>query len=147
MVLKAFLDTNIILDVFHRDRPFHLSAKELFSYLDANKFEAFYSESVLTSMTYILRKAMTPPQINSAIKYLIHKVHLLPCFQSLIQSSLAKNPPDFEDALLYEIALHHQLDYFITSNIKDFKTIEMAALPVVKAEVFNNILKKEEKYN
>jgi len=140
MAYKVFLDTNIVLDIFHRDRPFYDEAVELFYYLDENKFNAFYSESVLTTIAYVLRKKMTSKEINKAIINLNKKINFLPCFSSLPDKSLLKDPPDFEDGLLYEIALHHQLDYFITSNTKDFKTIQNALLPVINAKGFNKIL-------
>ena len=120
MAYKVFLDTNIVLDIFHRDRPFSNEAVQLFYRLDENKFTAFYSESVLTTMTYVLRKTMKAGEINNAIINLNKKINFLPCYSSLLDKSLQNDPPDFEDALLYEIALHHQLDYFITSNTKDF---------------------------
>lgn len=140
MAYKVFLDTNIVLDIFHRDRPFYHEALQLFYYLDENRFTAFYSESVLTTMAYVLRKRMTAGEINKAIINLNKRINFLPCFPSLPYKSLQKDPPDFEDALLYEIALHHQLDYFITSNIKDFKTIQKSMLPVINAKGFNKIL-------
>lgn len=140
MAYKVFLDTNIVLDIFHRDRPFYDEAVELFYYLDENKFNAFYSESVFTTIAYVLRKKMTSKEINKAIINLNKKINFLPCFSSLPDKSLLKDPPDFEDGLLYEIALHHQLDYFITSNTKDFKTIQNALLPVINAKGFNKIL-------
>ena len=140
MAYKVFLDTNIVLDIFHRDRPFYDGAVELFYYLDENKFKAFYSESVLTTMAYVLRKRMTSKEINKAIINLNKKINFLPCFSYLPDKSLLKDPPDFEDGLLYEIALHHQLDYFITSNIKYFKTIQNTLLPVINAKGFNKIL-------
>ena len=140
MAYKVFLDTNIVLDIFHRDRPFYDEAVELFYYLDENKFNAFYSESVLTTIAYVLRKRMTSKEINKAIINLNKKINFLPCFSSLPDKSLLKDPPDFEDGLLYEIALHHQLDYFITSNTKDFKTIQNPMLPVLNAKGFNKIL-------
>ena len=59
---------------------------------------------------------------------------------SLPDKSLLKDPPDFADALLYEIALHHHLDYFLPSNKKDFKTIQNSMLPVMNAKEFNKIL-------
>ena len=145
MAYKVFLDTNIVLDIFHRDRPFYDSAVQLFYYLDENKFTAFYSESVLTTTAYVLRKRMTPVEINKAIINLNKKINLLHCFPSLVDKSLLKDPPDFEDGLLYEIALHHQLDYFITSNTKDFKSIQNSKLPVINAKGFNKILKETEK--
>lgn len=140
MAYKVFLDTNIVLDIFHRDRPFYNNAVQLFYYLDENKFSAFYSESVLTTMAYVLRKRMTPTEINKAILNLNKRISFLPCFPPLPNKSLLKDPPDFEDALLYEIALHHQMDYFITSNAKDFKTIQNPMLPVINAKGFNKIL-------
>ena len=101
----------------------------------------FYSESVLTAMTYVLRKRMTMSQINTAISDLNKKINLIPCFPSVVNKSLLADPPDFEDTLLYEIALHHQLDYFITSNTKDFKSIKNSMLPVMNAKEFYKILK------
>mgnify|MGYP001557077768 CR=1 FL=1 len=67
MAYKVFLDTNIVLDIFHRDRPFYDEAVQLFYCLDENKFTAFYSESVLTTIAYVLRKRMTVKEINKAI--------------------------------------------------------------------------------
>ena len=140
MAYKVFLDTNIVLDIFHRDRPFYNDAVQLFYHLDENKFTAFYSESVLTTIAYVLRKTMKAGEINKAISNLNKKINFLPCYSSLPDKSLLKDPPDFEDCLLYEIALHHQLDYFITSNTKDFKRIQNSLLPVVNAKAFNKIL-------
>jgi len=140
MAYKVFLDTNIVLDIFHHDRPFYEDAVQLFYYLDDNRFSAFYSESVLTTMAYVLRKTMTSNEVNKAIINLNRKIAFLSCISSLPGKSLLSNPPDFEDALLYEIALHHHLDYFITSNKKDFKLIQNPVLPVLNAKEFNKII-------
>lgn len=140
MAYKVFLDTNIILDVFHADREFHNDAKELFFKMDERKFSAFYSESVLTTIAYVLRKKLNPFQINNIVIELNSKIILLSCNQSLINISAKKQPSDFEDALLYEIALHHQLDYFITSNPKNFNKIKTLQLPVLHAKDFNKLL-------
>ncbi len=53
---------------------------------------------------------------------------------------LYTNPPDFEDALLYQVALHHQMDYFVTSNVKDFRKIQQQVLPVIRARDLNKLL-------
>ncbi len=140
MAYRAFLDTNIVLDIFYRERPFYTDALELFYHLDENKFAAYYSESVLATMAYVLRKRMTAKEINKILIHLNKKIKFLPCTPSLPDKSLLNDPPDFEDALLYEIALHHQLDYFITSNKKDFKSIQKSILPVLNAKDFNKFL-------
>jgi len=56
---------------------------------------------------------MTATQVNRSLGNLNKKINFLPCFLTLPDKCLQNDPPDFEDGLLYEIALHHQLDYFI----------------------------------
>ncbi|MBS1756635.1 MAG: hypothetical protein JSU03_05105 [Bacteroidetes bacterium] len=99
MAYKIFLDTNKVLNIFHHERPFHKDAIELLYYLDENKITAFFSESVLTTMAYVLRKSMSMSQINKIILNLNKKVILLPCFPLLINASTSNDPTDFEDAL------------------------------------------------
>jgi predicted nucleic acid-binding protein len=140
MAYKLFLDTNIVLDIFHRDRPFYDDAIQLTYHLDEHRLIAFYSESVLTTLAYVLRKSMTMNEINNIINNLNKRIKLLPCFEPLVNKAVLNDPPDFEDALLYEIALHHQMDYFITSNTKDFKSIQNTILPVMNARDFNKFL-------
>ena len=140
MAYKIFLDVNIVLDVLHADREFHEDAKELFFAMDANLCTGYYSESVLTTIAYVLRKKMTSSEINAVITELNKKINFLSCTKAQPVIATQQDPPDFEDALLYQIALHHQMDYFVTSNIKDFKKIQQAGLPVILARQLNKIL-------
>lgn len=140
MAFKVFLDTNIIVDFLQPVRPFYKDAHDLFMHLYKNNFTAFSSESVITTTIYLIQKDYSITEINQLIKNLNQRLKILPCANHLIFSAVEKEPSDFEDALLYEIALHHQLDYFITSNIKDLKKIQRTELPVVRAKEFNKIL-------
>mgnify|MGYP003415616967 CR=1 FL=1 len=140
MAYKIFLDVNIVLDLLHADREFHKDAKELFFAIDANLCLAYYSESILTTMAYVLRKKMTPSQINSVILEFSKKIKFLTCTEIESLNAAKKDPLDFEDALLYEIAYHHKMDYFVTSNKKDFKKIAQSGLPVIRARELNKIL-------
>ena len=140
MAYKIFLDANIILDVLHADREFHEDANRLFFSIESNMCTAFYSESILTIIAYVLRKQMSGNEINSVIIELNKKIGFLSSSKILASLAAQQNAPDFEDALLYQIALHHQMDYFVTSNIKDFRKIQRAELPVVRAKDFNKIL-------
>lgn len=140
MACSAFLDTNIIVDLLDPLRPFHEESLRLFDILDQGKFRAYYSESVVTTTAYVIRKDYSKDKICEILDSLNKRIILLPCAAKNINSALGELPPDFGDALLYEIALHHQLDYFITSNTKDFKTIQNTLLPVIDAKAFNKIL-------
>ena len=140
MAFKVFFDTNTILDLFYKERPFHKEALDLFHFLDENYFTAFYSESVLTTTAYILRKEIVPGKLNEILINLNKKIKLLSCFDFLPEKALKHKPRDFEDALLYEIALQSKLDYFISNNLKDFKAFQQPELPVLNSRDFNKIL-------
>lgn len=141
MAYSVFLDTNILVDFLDPLRPFHDESVILFGLLDEGKAKAFYSESVLTTTVYVIRKDYSKNQILEIVQMLNSKINLFPSVSENVQSAIKKLPPDFEDALLYEIALHHEMDYFITSNTKDFQSIKSGMLPVMNAKGFNKILK------
>jgi predicted nucleic acid-binding protein len=140
MAYKVFLDTNIIVDFLQPVRSFHEAAQELFLNLSKDIFTGYVSESVITTTPYIIRKDYSANELYTILKNLNQKLKILSCNNQHVLSALQKHPPDFEDALLYEIALHHQMDYFVTSNAKDFKKTEQASLPVIDARELNKIL-------
>jgi len=140
MAYKVFLDTNIIIDFLQPVRPFHADAQALFLNLSKDIFSGYISETVITTTPYLIRKNYGADELNTILKNLNQKLKILTCTNLHVSAALQKQPPDFEDALLYEIALHHQMDYFITSNTKDYKKIQEASLPVIRAKEFNKIL-------
>ena len=140
MEYKAFIDTNIIVDFVQPERPFHMAANNIFFALSEELFKASTSESVMTTSIYLLRHGYTKDQKNELVYQLSQKLLILPCTNTLIKNAALKNPVDFEDALLYEIALANEMDYFITSNTKDFKKIQVATLPVLTAAQFNKLI-------
>ena len=133
---KVFIDTNIILDMLQQSRPYHLEAKDVFFYLDKHAFTGFYSESVVTTLAYVLRKHFGTDQLNTVLDQLNTHILLLSCTNQFVQNAVKKKAKDFEDALLYEIALQHKLDLFLTSNVADFKGITLTGLPVITAKDF-----------
>ncbi|MEP6466221.1 MAG: type II toxin-antitoxin system VapC family toxin [Parafilimonas sp.] len=140
MAYKIFLDTNIIVDFLQPVRPFHDDARELFIQLSKDVFTAFISESVLTTTVYLIRKDYSVSQLNLLLHNLNQKMQMLSCSNYHVSTAIQKQPSDFEDALLYQIALHHRMDYFITSNLKDFSKIKTPQLPVLRAKDFNKLL-------
>ena len=140
MAYKVFLDTNIIVDFLQPVRPFHEDAQALFLFLSKDVFTAYISESVITTTPCLIRKNYSVDEVNTILKNLSQKLKILSCTSMQVLAALQKQPPDFEDALLYEIALHHQMDYFVTTNTKDFKKIQQVSLPVIRAKELNKIL-------
>ena len=140
MAFKVFLDTNIIVDFLQPVRPFHEDAQQLFLHLSRDIFTAYISETIITTTPYLIRKEYSSIELNTILKNLNQKLKILTCTNQQVLNALDKQPPDFDDALLYEIALHHQIDYFVTSNVKDFKRIQQPGLPVIRARELNKII-------
>ena len=140
MAYKVFIDTNIIVDFLQPVRPFHADAQALFLNLSKNLFVAHTSESVITTTPYLIRKDYSSDELNTILRNLNQKLKMLTCTNQHVLAALQQEPPDFEDALLYEIALHHEMDFFVTSNTKDFKKIQRPGLPVIRAKELNKML-------
>jgi len=140
MGYKIFLDTNVIIDFLQPVRPFHEDTQELFLNLSKDIFTAYISESVITTTPYLIRKNYAANELRSILNNLNQKLKILSCTNQDVSTALQQQPPGFEDALLYQIALRHQMDYFVTTNAKDFKKIQQASLPVIRAKELNKIL-------
>lgn len=131
MAIKIFLDTNILLDFFDSERPSHEHSYEIIKAIESGNIKGFTSESVFTSLDYILHKISTPQKRLEIFSDLNTILHILPCSNIIIHRSINSRPPDFEDAVLYQIALEFKMHYFITNDL-GYKKISNPLLPVFK---------------
>lgn len=136
MANKIFLDTNIVVD-FIIKREFELQSTErIFDAVYNNELEGYISESVISTSVYLLRQ---------------HKMNALEIFRELCKylqvAPFNKNTlympvekfNDTEDGLLYFLANHHKLNYFITRNKKDF-IYQVPSLPVLTPDEFIKVI-------
>ena len=138
MDIKIFLDTNIILDLLDEKRPFHKEAVDLFARVENGDIDAFISESVLSTTDYILCKLIPKQKRIAVINDLLNYTSVLPLTKAVCQKALKSPVDDFEDALLYQMAIENNLDYFV-SNDSSFLKKSLPALPVISTK---NLLKE-----
>ena len=136
MATKLFLDTNIILDILDRERPFSKESEILFKFIEDGTFQAYFSESVITTTDYILIKKFTSAKRISILTDLLKLITIIECSNNIVQNALLKNEPDVEDAILYELALTEKLDYFITNDKQALKKMINKKLPIVTIKDF-----------
>jgi hypothetical protein len=61
-------------------------------------------------------------------------INIIPTYQNNLDSSYSSGFNDLEDAFQYFTALNESdMDYFITNNVKDFKSA-LSKLPVITAK-------------
>ena len=140
MATKLFLDTNIILDILDRERPFSKEAEVLFKFIEDGNLLAYISESVVTTTDYVLIKKFTNVQRVSILTDLLKLVTIIECSNRIVRNALLKSA-DVEDAILYELALTEKLEYFITNDKQALKKLATKKLPIVTTKDFLQLLK------
>ncbi|RYY06188.1 MAG: PIN domain-containing protein [Sphingobacteriaceae bacterium] len=140
MAYKIFLDVNIMADFLDTDRKEHVTATALFSAIEKQKVKAYFSESVINTTAYILRKIIETEAFKILMGDLLAIIKVLPCTNKIVKTAYLNAKNDLEDAVLYQIALNGKVDYFITNDNKDFQKLAHQSLPVLSAGKFLELI-------
>ena len=136
MAYKIFLDINVLIDLLDSKRSNHTYAVDLIDKAEASSCYGFVTESVLNTTAYLIRKDYSPAKVRPLFNHLLAFTELIPVTTLIYTAGLQRAQNDVEDAILYSAALHASVDFFITDDIKDFKKLEIPALPVMTAKDF-----------
>lgn len=143
MAYKLFVDTNVYLDfLMHRGTEWQ-HAENVLELAEKNNIEIFTSASCLLNLMYIMRSQKLQNneivvQVNNILTY----SKLANPGNIVFQTALSVGFSDPEDAVQYYTALHIKgIDYFITSNTKDYKKAT-PQLPVITPRQFMTIYNK-----
>jgi predicted nucleic acid-binding protein len=138
MTKRAFVDTDIILDLLSQRAGFYDSAARLFTLADQGSVHLFVSSLIFSNIYYVLRKQKNRQFALSSLQKLKNLVKILPVDEKIIELSLISNFNDFEDAIQYHTAKAHNINYLITRNIKDYRRADIIACT---AEEYLNTIK------
>jgi predicted nucleic acid-binding protein len=137
--MKAFLDTNVMLDFLGEREPFYLSAAKIATLADKGKIEIVVSALSYAIVSYFLTKfegiEMTKDKLRKF--KVISKICELD--EKIIEKGLNSDFSDYEDSLQYFSSLRQDCDILITRNVKDFKD---AQILVMTPDEFLNSLRK-----
>ncbi len=131
MAFKIFLDVNILIDFLDAERKEHAQAKLLFEAIEKKKVKAHFFESVINTTAYIIRKKIKINLFKELMQELLLLIKVLPCTNKIVEDAYANAKNDLEDAVLYQIAFDNKMDYFLTSDNKDFVKIANGSLPIL----------------
>ena len=134
MGFKAFLDINILVDFVDKTRKEHSNANLLFVSLANGKLDGYISESIINTTSYLTSKLTTVENFCLFVQDTLQILKILPCTNANVLQACKIARNDFEDAVLYRIALSNKLDFFITNDKKEFSKIAHPNLKVVSAK-------------
>lgn len=129
MAISVFLDANIILEAY-LNRSNKANASEVLKLIANDIIQGYTTPSVIQICIYFLEKEMSARQLSRLFISLLQYVDVVESSKESIVAAFTSNANDFEDAILYYTAMHHNLDYFVTFENKFAKTI-LSVLPVV----------------
>jgi predicted nucleic acid-binding protein len=135
--LKILLDTNIVLDVLMDRMPFSDTAVELFSKVEEGNIIGYLCGTTITTVYYLAAKTLGAARAQEEIKKLLTLFEVAPVNRLVLESALAVDFNDFEDAVIHEAACHVGADAIVTRNLKDFKK---SRISVYTSEELANIL-------
>ena len=140
--MKTLFDTNVILDVLLDREPFSNDASLLLSKAEQSEIIGFICATTVTTIHYIVSKALGPQAASHHIQSLLSLFVVAPVNRVVLENAAASKFADFEDAVLHEAACHAGAHYIVTRNIVDFKN---SKLPVFMPKEFINAIESLKK--
>jgi predicted nucleic acid-binding protein len=130
---KAFVDSDILLDLLLNREPFFIYSSTLFTDEVKTMIELNTSALILANVHYIIAKNINKNAAITSLKYIMKLINVFPFEASHIDSSIATGLADFEDGIQYHIAKGNNCNVIISRNIKHYKTFD---IPVLTAGEF-----------
>ena len=129
---KAFLDTNIILDIICQREAF-AEASTILELGIRGELALFCTSLTIANCIYCSRKQLGMDKAKALLKELCRFIHIAPSGQEQINLAFSTTNPDFEDALQYFSAEAIEADVILTRNEKHFIH---SAIPVMNCLTF-----------
>lgn len=135
---KLFIDSDIILDLLMKRKPYYSSSAKLFKLIENNKITGYVSSLIFANLYYIIRKIEGNEKAKNNLKKLKLLVKVLTVDDKIIELALTSNFKDFEDSIQYYVAIENGIKNLITRNVEDYKK---AKINVFTADEYINLLK------
>jgi len=133
MAFKVFLDTNIFLDHFLQRNEY---SSKILALCEDGEIHGCASSASFYTMAYLLGKHLSKNEARNILNQYTNFIIIIPTIKEYLIQGFSSSFTELEDAFQYFTALHDTgMEYFLTHNIKDFKTA-LPSLPVVTPEAF-----------
>ncbi|MFN7659792.1 MAG: type II toxin-antitoxin system VapC family toxin [Dolichospermum sp.] len=133
---RVFLDANVVLDFLLEREPFVEDAVKLFAKIDAGEIIGFIAATTITNIYYIIRKAAGVKVAQDAISQILTDLHICTVDKNILETAVALNFQDFEDAVQYSCAMKSMVDVIVTRDVSGFLGSE---IPVILPGELNHI--------
>ena len=142
--MKAFYDTNVLLDVLLQREPFYEDSARVWTLAELSRLEGYVSALSFPNIFYVLHKMRNRRDAARAVRTMLGIFSAVACNGDVIRQAIDSDLPDFEDAVQYFSALHAGADCILSRNAGDFP--RRSAVPVLSpAELLARIESKPDR--
>lgn len=127
-MIKAVIDTNVILDVALKREPFFKHSARIFECIDEQSLEGYITASSITDIYYLASKQRDKFVARTFLLNLIRILEVIGVDKDIVIQALESEMPDFEDAIQAFSAKSNSIDLIITRNKADFANSGIKAL-------------------
>lgn len=125
--MVLLIDTNIVLDVLLNRSEFVKASSMIWKLCETEQAKGYISTLTYVNMMYIMRKQLTPDQIEEVFRKLNLIFEFADLGSAVLERAVNMKWKDFEDAVQSATAESVHADYIITRNLKDFSQSKVMA--------------------
>lgn len=125
--MRLLIDANILLDVLQRRIPHYRDSALIWKLCETRQAEGWVSALTLANLVYVMRRDLTPEQIDDVLCRLGLIFHIADLTAQDIALAAAYRWSDYEDALQSVAAERIHADAIITRNVRDFRSGKIIA--------------------
>lgn len=119
--MNAVLDTNVIVDVLTGRVPFFADSARVLDRAEKGEYVAWLCATTVTTLFYLVRRSHGTEVAVEKLRDLMAICEVAPVNRPIVESALAGDFSDFEDAVLHEAAATAGADCIVTRNVSDFR--------------------------
>jgi len=135
--MKFLFDTNVLLDVFLEREPFFEDSAQSVGLAEQGKIEGWICGTTVTTVFYLLAKELSREKARIYVQQILKIFNVSTVSRVVLEDALESDFKDYEDSVLYQSAIHANLEAIITRNQKDFTK---SSLSVYSPSEFLNAL-------
>ena len=126
-MIKAFVDSDIIIDLLTKREPHFYESAKLLQYCHDKKICLCTTPLAIANVHYIVRKSKGEKLTREVIKKLLSFIEVTNMNKASVAHALDSDMKDFEDAMQTKSAKLASCSFLITRNIRDYKKSELEA--------------------
>jgi len=126
--VKAFIDTNVLLDVLAQREPFYADAARIWALAERGLITGYISVISFNNIYYIVHKAGGKAKAEEALVRLRDVFTAVELTVQLLNQAIDARLADFEDAIQFHSAIRAQAICLVSRNPGDFPSDSIPVL-------------------